>query len=634
MPSRLRILTFGFLALLGLFQSVRAGAPAAKDEWIKIKSKHFLFIGNAKEKEIRVVASKLEQFRSVFSQLFPRAKFNDSVPIVVIVFKDDNAYKPYRPTYQGKPVSVGGYFIPGRDRNYITLIPNLPGIFPYAVIYHELTHLIVNATLKPIPTWANEGLAEYYETINISEDGKTVELGNANPYHIANLRKRKLIPFQEFFRINTKSPEYNERNKQTIFYAQSWALTHYFMIGDGGIRRQKFAKLLSLLENETPIEDALREAFQTNFAELQKALENYVRSDKFYVETLRSSTKLVEESAYQRLPISEAEVFVFLGDLLSRTPDKASEAEAHLSKAIALAPDMADAYAVLGLLRLRQGREAEAEEALKRAASAPTSSPLASYYYAHFLIRRGLSSPETIAAARSALTNALAQMPDFAEGYSASAYVALAAGDLDKALADIKRAGALLPGRRDFIVLQARIYIQRREWSEAKRLLKPLAQLADDPINAAHASELLTLVNQYEQAAESGRQAALPEPTKSVYVSDDISPAGHQPKDTVTPIIPYLQRRPGTQRIEGFIERFACVQGRAFAYVRTDAGLIKLLLDFTKAELVAHTDDVGDVIGCDSKIPNPVIVMYRPTTQPVADEAGEVVSLEFLPRPK
>jgi hypothetical protein len=43
----------------------------AKDNWTSIHSRSFLLIGNASEKEIRQVGTRLEQFREVFSYLFP-----------------------------------------------------------------------------------------------------------------------------------------------------------------------------------------------------------------------------------------------------------------------------------------------------------------------------------------------------------------------------------------------------------------------------------------------------------------------------------------------------------------------------------------------------------------------------------
>jgi type I restriction-modification system DNA methylase subunit len=66
-------------------------AVAAKDNWVSIRTKNFFLLGNANEKEIRQVGLKLEQFRQVFTHVFPNIRFNTPVPTTVIVFKSDNS---------------------------------------------------------------------------------------------------------------------------------------------------------------------------------------------------------------------------------------------------------------------------------------------------------------------------------------------------------------------------------------------------------------------------------------------------------------------------------------------------------------------------------------------------------------
>jgi len=53
-----------FLACV-LFLSFSAAplSVSAKDSWVSVRSKNFLLVGNASEKEIRQVALRLEQFR-------------------------------------------------------------------------------------------------------------------------------------------------------------------------------------------------------------------------------------------------------------------------------------------------------------------------------------------------------------------------------------------------------------------------------------------------------------------------------------------------------------------------------------------------------------------------------------------
>src|SRR5712692_9190671 len=110
----------------------------AKDNWTSVRSKNFFLVGNASEKEIRQVATRLEQFRDVFTRLLTAAKFNTPVPTTVIVFKSMNSYKPFNSH------NDAGYFQKGEDINYITLTTESGAQNPYSVIYHEYVHLLVD----------------------------------------------------------------------------------------------------------------------------------------------------------------------------------------------------------------------------------------------------------------------------------------------------------------------------------------------------------------------------------------------------------------------------------------------------------------------------------------------------------
>src|SRR6266446_7707255 len=143
---------------------------SAKDTWTSVRSKSFLLMGNANEKEIRQVGIRLEQFREVFSRLFPQINFRSPVPTTVVVFKSDSSYRPFKPS-----ANTAGYFQAGPDVNYITLTTEVHGEQdPFNVIFHEYTHLLVNNTVGNVPVWFNEGLAEYYSTFSISDDKKIV----------------------------------------------------------------------------------------------------------------------------------------------------------------------------------------------------------------------------------------------------------------------------------------------------------------------------------------------------------------------------------------------------------------------------------------------------------------------------
>src|SRR6185436_12058862 len=170
---------------------------AAKDTWVSLRTKNFSMLGNASEKDIRRVAVKLEQFREVFTNLFPNTRFNSPVPTTVVVFKSDSSYGPFKP----KP-DVAGYFQSGEDVNYITLTTEVRGEQdPFRVIFHEYTHLMVNNTFANAPLWFNEGLAEYYSTFSITDDQKIV-LGNPIGHHVFLLRENKMLPLKTLFEVD------------------------------------------------------------------------------------------------------------------------------------------------------------------------------------------------------------------------------------------------------------------------------------------------------------------------------------------------------------------------------------------------------------------------------------------------
>src|SRR6185295_10952573 len=84
----------------------------ARDSWVSVRSKHLLVIGNGSEKEIRQVASRLEQFREIVSQVFATSTTDSPVPTTIIVFKDDVSYGPFKSNENN-----AGYFQPGQDVN-------------------------------------------------------------------------------------------------------------------------------------------------------------------------------------------------------------------------------------------------------------------------------------------------------------------------------------------------------------------------------------------------------------------------------------------------------------------------------------------------------------------------------------
>jgi FimV-like protein len=617
---------------------------SAKDTWTSVRSKNFLLLGNANEKDIRRVGARLEQFREVFSRLFTAMKVNSPVPTTVIVFKNDESYRPFKPN-----ASTAGYFQPGPDVNYITLAlgTEMNGQqSPFNIIFHEYTHLMVNNTGTNVPAWFNEGLAEYYSTFSISDDQKIV-MGSPIASHVYLLREHKMLPLRTLFQVDHKSPYYNERDKQGIFYAESWALIHYLILGNEGKRMTQMNKFVELLSASMPMEQAFQQAFTMSFENMEKELRTYIQRDRYPILTGVFTNKVAYDTAMQTAPLSEAEAQAYLGDLLLHS--NRAESETYLQKALALDPNLAMANASMGMLRQRQGNLDEARKRLEQAVAASSQSYLIHYYYAYVLSREGNGemqtvmsfAPETAAKMRSELKRAIELRPDFPESYSLLVFVNLVTEtDLDETLELLKRVLASFPGRDDLVFMLAQLYLHKEDLKTARQLIDKLAASGDEEIRERARGLLAQLVSVEEhlernraliegRASESDTQPTLRDSSDSDGEPDAVKEFDH------AAVLRESLRKPaaGETQAQGMLARIDCEARTITFVVRINERLLKLSTDdFRHVGLMSFSADAGAEVTCGARKPeNNVVVSYLPATGPRPKVDGEIKSVEFVP---
>lgn len=630
------------LALVILSVTLLAQATAqAKDTWIKVQSQNFTLIGNAGEKDIRQVANRLEQFRDVFSRLFPNAKFETPVPTTVIVFKSMSSYKPFNPG------NNAGYFQKGDDVNYITLT-NDPTQNPFSIIYHEYVHLLIDNTSGNVPTWFNEGLAEYYSTFTIAEDRK-VHLGELIPYHLLTLREDKLYPLRRLFGVNRQSPEYNEGSKRGMFYAESWALVHYLLQANNGQRVPQLGKFLQLVGANVPIDDAFQKAFGTDIDSFEKELKKYIEGHTFHMQIATFEHKLEFDSQLQSSPVTEAEAQTYLGDLLLHT-HHLTEAETRLQQALAEDPKSPMAHASLGIVRLRQGKFDEAKKSLQEAVDAQSSNYLTHYYYAYALSREGMDSmnmvrgysPESAKLMRAELHKAIQMNPTFPESYSLLAFVNTVTGEeLDESIALLQKALTLSPGKQILSFHLAQIYMRQQKFDLARQTLEPLRTASDRQLQK-QAEMLLDSIKRYQDQTaqynamrnsntsdrpelrrfEAKEESTTEEPpkTESDYLREALRPVGT-----------------GEQRIQGLFIKLDCDnKGVAFFTIQASDRSYRIRATaLQQVQLTAYTQAPAEVSCGVRKNPENTVLTFRPATDPKDGRAkidGDAIAVELVPK--
>jgi tetratricopeptide (TPR) repeat protein len=630
------------LATLWPCPPTRAELSATAGEgWTSVRSRHFLVLGQSGEREARRVAMGLEEYRAAFARLLPVEHFNQSVPTTVIVFRDDREYGPFKPLYRGETASdVAGYFQPGDEVNYITLATGEESARgPSPTLLHEYAHLLVNNYFQRAPLWLAEGLAEYYSTSRLSGDKKRLSLGRPVKHRVQALRNRALMPLADLFAVDNQSPLYFEQDKRGLFYAQSWALAHYLLNGEGGARRAQLASFLKLLAAGESDREAFRNAFQTDLEGMSVELSAYVRRGNFpdRSETFESATEFDAELRARAL--TEAEALGHLGDLLMHA-GRPVEAEGYLLAALERTPSLVPAHTSLGILRLRQQRLEEARRHLGAAIEADPQNHLAHYYYADALQREGLGMDlsdvsvkgfeEKTRLIRAALRRAIELAPDFLESYLLLAKVEIdRGGQLDEAITLLKKALAMAPRRQEFTLLLAQAHSNKGEFAEARALAETVARNGGDLLLREQAGKVLELISAREERAARAKSQA----EEAARLEASMPRTITQPCDMPDPGPQHKKLRFDGEQVCGQLKSIECADEGVVFMVEAGGRALRLRADaINLVRFVTYTTAVKGQVACGAREPSvPVLVTYRLKKDSVPGFDGVPVAVEFIP---
>jgi Flp pilus assembly protein TadD len=306
-------------------------------------------------------------------------------------------------------------------------------------------------------------LAEFYSTFASGDDPQKVRLGEPIAQHVFALRDNRLLPFKTLLTVDRRSPQYNESSKAGVFYAESWALIHYLMIGNEGKRKDQLTRFINQLNSEMSIEENFRQSFQADYQTIEKELETYVRKYTFPVLTVTFNQQVDFAKEMQSAPLSEAETQYYLGDLLLQTA-RYDDAETRLQKALALEPGFAPAVTSLAILRLRQKRPAEARALLQSAIKTDPKNYLAHYYYAGLL-----GQQRQYEEAVSLFRQAILLNPNIPNPHTDLAYIYLALNREEEATAEFNQAIRLDPNNPYFYRSRGYVYLRRVNGNLAAR---------------------------------------------------------------------------------------------------------------------------------------------------------------------
>jgi tetratricopeptide (TPR) repeat protein len=492
-----RSLAFLFL-LLG---PLSASAHDSTDHWFEVRTPHFVVLTDTNEKQAHRVASQFERMRAVFHIMMPTASDSAGSPVIVLALKDKKDMQKLLPeAYLAKgALDVAGWFMRAPDKNYILLRLDAQGPHPFATVYHEYTHFMTRNASEWIPLWLNEGLAEFYQNTDIQD--KEVLLGEPNTDDILYLRQNRLLPVITLLKVDQTSPYYHEEQKGSVFYAESWALTHYIEISDAQkntTRLQTYAELL--MKKEDPIA-AAQQAFG-DLTQLQNSLNRYISQGQFMMFKMNKAVT-VDESTFQSRAIPTTDADAIRADVLVYN-QRSKDAQALIDSVLHEDPKNAIAHETMGYLKFREGDKDAARNWYGEAVKLDSQSYLAHYYYA--VMSMGPSGEGQDPEIESSLRTCMKLNPEFAPAYDALAmYYRTDPAKINEAHMLNIRAIMLEPDNINYRLNAAAILVSNQRYSDALAVVKAAGHVAKTPEQVATIQTRIGQIEQY-QAAVARRQ--------------------------------------------------------------------------------------------------------------------------------
>ncbi len=496
---------------------------AAEPAWVEVRSPHFSVVTDAGEKRGREVALRFEQMRSVFGTLILRQAVNIPVPVQIAAFRNSKGMRQFLPLWKGKPIEAAGLFMGSEERNFILLDLSLEG--RWETVFHEYTHMLMNANYPRTQLWFDEGFAEYYSTINITN--KEVRIGEP-PENVGYvLRQLKFAPVMDLFRIDHQSSVYNESDRKSYFYAQSWLLVHFLIDKQKLTETGKYFELV--LNQKVPFDEAIRRAFGMEPKQLDRALEDYYRGNQVRV-SINEAPPGLDSGGYQVLRLDPIDSKAILADVHLHSRDYHDQAVKELQEVLAAKPAHAGAHRGLGYAYMRKGQLDLAGEHFKRAAELDPNDARVLYNAAVFRSMSSNRDSEAVWEMKDQLAKAIAINPEIADAHALMALAHIWTQDVESAIASIKTAIRLSPRNERYQLNLGQFYIASQDWENAEALFRRLQQSTDPQISSSAADALQKIVAyRADPPAHLVRQVRPPD------TSEYESPKWKRKKDAATP---------------------------------------------------------------------------------------------------
>jgi tetratricopeptide (TPR) repeat protein len=611
-----RQLTTILLTIIGL--TVLFGAPlvgAKHENWVEVRSPNFIIVSNAGERQARKAAIHFEQIRAVFRRSLTVANAHGSPTITIFAVKDEDSLKALLPEYWVKGhTHPAGIFFYRMNQYFAAIQLDAPGSNPYSTFYHEYYHSLTLPYYPNLPLWVAEGLADFYGNTEVSSS--EVGMGRPDPDLIGELRQGNFIPLDVLFKVDHSSPYYNEQNETSIFYAESWALTHYLLVGDKATHKPMLTAYLNELSHGATQEEAATKSFG-DLKKLQETLYSYIRSNAFFY--LKSPPPPeISTTDLQARELSEAEVDAYRGGF-AVVRGRVQDGIPILQEAVKLDPKLALGYQYLGFAEYLNNQRSEALADFTRAIELNPQNALTRFLRAYLTYSQARATGDD-AQLEEDLRAAIAASPEFAPPYGMlGVYLSGKGENLPEALEFAKKAQSLEPGNTSYQFDLAQVLARMNRYNEASAIALGAKANSTSPEERAHLDLFLEYLKQ-AQSASFGRPQ----------ISGGITDAANQPAIVKRLNVESGSKDSAISSVEGSVKQVTCTGNELVLTLDAVDGFF--ILHARDATRVSYEKDVafdsGDFNACSQLKGHEAKITFVEVSNQKYD--GEIQAVEVL----
>jgi tetratricopeptide (TPR) repeat protein len=494
------------------------GAGDPNVGWIEVRSAHFVVSTNAGEKEARRIADQFEQIRTLFHTAFANLRVDPAQPVLILAAKNETTMKMLLPEdWEVKGhVHPAGLYQQGEDKHYVILRLDSEGTNPFHALYHEYTHALLHLNFTGLPLWLDEGLAEFYGNSQLGE--KESKVGTIDETHLYILGQNRLQPIETLLNVERSSPHYNEANRASVFYAESWALIHYLMMDEEAQKRQLLKNFLTTWDKGRSQIEAAQQVFG-DLNHFGQVIEGYARQTRFRVGLIKNGQPAADKT-YTVRNLKAGEVLALRADCAAHR-NQLEQAKPLLEQAMQLEPNLAVTHEAMGYYKYRKEDQSGADKEMKKAMELGSTSFVGPYYHGMLLLRGGLGSPEVMQEAIKSFEKATQINPQFAPAFEGLAQAYSVNPETQKQAVEAGiRAAKLEPTTHAYAINLVHLLLNNNRDADGRQLAQRLLDKADSPQEAQTARDLLERVKEHEQwaaqrkmrleaAANSAKQSAV-----------------------------------------------------------------------------------------------------------------------------